>query len=265
MAPEEDVVLEAGGPVAVVTLNRPASGNSLTASLLEALTRTLDELAEGGEARCVVLKGAGEKFSVGMDLNAMAGCTPEESQKLIGAGGPLRRAMSAIEAFPFPVIAVIRGHAAGAACELASSCDLRAGAESCRMGMPPARLGMVYPPEGIQRFARTFGPAVARKLFYTARYFEGPELFSMGMLDFLYPDGELDSSARALAEQVAANAPLSMKGHKRCLSLLAGPGPLPPEVSQEISALTVESLGSADALEGISAFVEKRAPDFTGQ
>ena len=266
MAPSEELLVETGDRVVVITLNRPRKGNALTASLLEALAQTLDSLAGGDTVRCVVLKGAGAKFSVGMDLNAMAECTPLENQKLIGAGGPLRRAIEAIEEFPFPVLAVIRGHAAGAACELATSCDLRAGSSSSRMGMPPARLGIVYPPEGLERFVRTFGLAVARKLFYTARYFEGRELYTMGMLDFYYDDEELEQSALELASRMTRNAPLTMKGHKRSLRLIAGQQTVPPvKPRAEIEELVTEAIASSDAVEGIRAFQEKRAPDFHGE
>lgn len=265
MAQKEELLVETRDMVAVITLNRPAKGNALTASLLEELARTLASLAAGEAVRCVVLKGAGEKFSVGMDLNAMAECTPPENQKLIGAGGPLRLAIRAIEEFPFPVIAMIRGHAAGAACELATSCDLRAGCGSSRMGMPPARLGIVYPPEGLERFIRTFSLAVARRLFFTARYFEGRELYTLGMLDFFYADDELEPFTMELASRMTRNAPMSMNGHKRSLFLLSARQPVPTEALAEIQELVTSAIASNDAVEGIRAFQEKRAPDFSGE
>jgi enoyl-CoA hydratase/carnithine racemase len=262
LSEKEELLVETLDALAVLTLNRPHKGNALTAPLLQSLAETLGGLAAGGDARCVVLKGAGERFSVGMDLNAMAECSPEENQNLIGAGGPLRRAIQAIEEFPYPVVAMIKGHAAGAACELAVSCDLRVGCDSSRMGMPPARLGIVYPPEGLERFVRTLGHATTRKLFYTAEYFKGPELAAMGMLDFMCPDEELESFTLELASQMANNAPLSMKGHKRALRMLAGPAPIPPEVAAEINAMVAGAISSGDAIEGIIAFKEKRPPEF---
>jgi enoyl-CoA hydratase/carnithine racemase len=264
LAENHELLLETSGAVAVLTLNRPDQGNALTASLLEALAETLGDLEGEGVARCVVLKGAGKRFSVGMDLNVVATGTPEENRNLIGAGGPLRGAMRAIEEFPLPVVAMIRGHAAGAACELAISCDLRVGCNSSRMGMPPAKLGIVYPPEGLERFARMLGLPTTRKLFYTARYFKGPELMSMGMLDFLCTDEELEFYTMELARQLAGNAPLSMKGHKRILGLLTGAEPVPPGAATEIKSLIIKALSSADAIEGVVAFKEKRPPDFKG-
>ncbi len=260
----DELMVETADGVAVLTLNRPARGNAFSPSLLEALAAALDSLPSTG-VRCAVVKGAGERFSLGMDLNAMAECTPGENQRLIGPGGPLRRAIKSVEDFPFPVLAMIRGYAAGAACELATACDLRAGSEECRMGMPPARLGIVYPAEGLERFVRTYGPAVARKLFYTARYFRGEELLRMGMLDFMWPEDELEANTMDLARHLTENAPLSMKGHKRCLALLSAPTPALADIEEEMSGAVAEAMGSSDAAEGICAFLEKRAPRFRGE
>jgi enoyl-CoA hydratase/carnithine racemase len=261
--PESDhLLLEIADAVAVLILNRPDDGNALTASLLEALAEKLDQLASQGEARCVVLKGAGKRFSVGMDLNVMASGTAEDNQRLIGPGGPLRGAMQAVEEYPYPVVAMIKGHAAGAACELAVACDLRVGCEGSRMGMPPAKLGIVYPMEGLERFLRTVGLNTTRKLFYTARYFKGPELLRMGMLDFLCTDDELVSYTMEVAGQLAANAPLSMKGHKKILRLLLEGSQVSPEVAAEINAMVTEAMGSTDAIEGVVAFKQKRPPEF---
>ena len=265
MSENDDLLLEIVDAVAVLTLNRPEAGNALTASLLGSLAEKLGELARAGGARCVVLKGTGERFSVGMDLIAMASGAAEENQRLIGAGGPLRGAIQAIEQFHYPVVAMIKGHAAGAACELAVACDLRVGCESSRMGMPPAKLGIVYPLEGLERFLRTVGLATTRKLFYTARYFKGPELFNMGMLDFLCADDELESYTMELARQLAGNAPLSMKGHKRILNLLSGAVTVSGEVADEINEMVLKALRSKDAVEGVVAFKEKRPPEFKSE
>lgn len=260
----EDLLVRVEGGVAVMTINRPEKGNTLTSSLLESLAAAVERLPSAG-ARCAVLTGAGDRFSLGMDLNAMAGLTPAENQRLIGPGGPLRRALRAIEDYPYPVVAMARGHAAGAACELAAACDLRVGGEGCLMGMPPARLGLVYPAEGIERFVRTFGLQVARRLFLTAGYFGAAELYAMGMLDFVRPDGELEEHTMELAGRLAANAPLSMKGHKFCLALLSARQDASAGAGERMGALVKEAMESADAAEGIRAFVEKREPRFKGE
>jgi enoyl-CoA hydratase/carnithine racemase len=128
--------------------------------------------------------------------------------------------------------------------------------------MPPARLGIVYPPEGLERFVRVVGLSTARKLFYTARYFAGPELFTMGMLDFLCPEKSLEAFTMELAAHMTSNSPVSMRGHKRILGMLAGPGRLEEDAAGEAAELVSSAMHSADALEGIVAFSDRRDPRF---
>lgn len=260
-----ELIVERQDPIAVVTLNRPDSGNALTEGLLNDLQRALAELASS-EVRCVLIKGAGEKnFSVGMDLTAMSQQTAPENQRLIGPGGPLRLAIAEIEDFPYPVIAMVRGYAAGAACELAVSCDLRVGCAQTLMGMPPAKLGIVYPPEGLERFVQTLGLATARRLFLTARYFQGDELYAMGLLDFLCGE-ELEGFTMELAREIVRLAPLSMRGHKRALTEIARS--IAPRIDDEqreaLNELGKTAMNSTDAAEGLSAFLDKRKSTFRG-
>lgn len=263
MTDKRELLIEKKDDVAVLTLNRPECANAMNASILEDLAGSLGTLADEGRIRCVVLRGAGEKaFSVGMDLAVIAEAPPEDNLLLIGEGGPLRKAIAAIESFPYPIIAMVYGYAAGAACELAIACDLRTGDHATKMGMPPAKVGIVYPLEGLDRFVRVLGLAVTRKLFHTARYLEGDELFSMGVLDFL-THGDLWHFTMELASEVAALAPMSQRSHKILLGRLsAAGGALTEDLRIEARALAEEAIRSEDGAEGVRAFLEKRPPRF---
>jgi|YNPBryantNP2012_1023418.scaffolds.fasta_scaffold01109_15 enoyl-CoA hydratase/carnithine racemase len=266
MADGGELLVELDGRVALLTLNRPERRNALSSTMLVSLAETLRRLEEEGQARCVILRGAGEKaFSAGMDLSALPEGIPSDVQSLIEEKGPLAYGLDAVEECSLPVIAMIRGWCLGAGCETAMACDLRVGAQGCRMGMPPARLGIVYPPEGLQRFIRAVGPSVTRKIFLTARYFEGEEALASGMLHYLISEEQLEEFTLELAREVAALAPLSLAGHKRSLYHLTRPLPLSQETRAEVEGLMARALASEDAREGLAAFAQKRAPEFKGR
>ncbi|MBC7230548.1 MAG: enoyl-CoA hydratase/isomerase family protein [Actinobacteria bacterium] len=266
MNEEAELLVERKGELAVLTINRPQRRNALSSTLLVSLAGALEELAGEGEVRCAILRGAGDRaFSAGMDLSALPEGIPEDVQRQIESKGPLQFGLDAIEDCPFPVIAMIRGYCVGAGCETSMACDLRVGAEGCRMGMPPAKLGIVYPPEGLHRFIRNLGMPVTRRVFFTARLFEGPEALAMGMLDYLVPEEELEGFTEGLAREIAANAPLSVSGHKRVLRIMDRRAVLSEEERNEVNAIMGRALASEDAREGLAAFREKRDPVFRGK
>jgi enoyl-CoA hydratase len=266
MEKEAELLVERNDDLAILTLNRPWRRNALTTTLLVSLAQALVDLAEEGGVRCAILRGAQDKaFSAGMDLSALPEGLPGDLQSQIEAKGPLQYCLEAIEDAPFPVIAMIRGYCVGAGCETSMACDLRVGSEGCRMGMPPARLGIVYPTEGLHRFVRNLGYPTTKKVFYTARLFEAREAKEMGMLDFLVSDDELEDFTEKLAREIAANAPLSLAGHKRLLRLMTPLSPLSEPERDEVNAIMARALSSEDVREGIAAFREKRDPDFKGK
>ncbi len=263
---DQELIVDWHEEVALLTLNRPQRRNALSTTQLISLAECFEGLGREGKARCAILRGSGDKaFCAGMDLTTFPEGVPEELLNRIQAKGPLQYALEAIEDCPIPVIAMISGYGLGAGCELSMACDLRVGSENCVIGMPPARLGIVYPPEGLARFVRTVGLAQAKKLFLTARYFPAPEALQMGLLHYVAPDDQLESFTMELARDIVSRAPLALGGMKRSLNILSKYIPPPAEELEEIDALIAKTLASRDVAEALAAFKEKRDPRFKGE
>ena len=178
---------------------------------------------------------------------------------------PLEMALNSVENYPYPVIAMINGSAFGAGCELALCCDIRLAADDIRMGLPPAKLGLVYPWKGVQRFIQILGVRHAREILFTGRTIGGPELLEKGLVDYLVPRGELESFTQRFAEEIADNAPLSLKGMKKTINLILNAGEMKEEDRKLAESLMFQAFNSEDLKEGQRAFLEKRPPKFQGK
>lgn len=264
---ETDILLtEKKDHVATLTLNRPEKRNSLSPDLLLGLHQVLGELAGDKDTRVVVIRGTGEKaFSSGYDIAAIPTRVSPELQERLKKENPLQIALNSVSNFPYPVIAMLNGYAFGAGCELAVSCDLRVGCDDIRMGMPPVKLGLVYPVSGLLRFVRLVGLARTREIFFTGRYFDARRAREMGLVDYLLPRDELEAFTFDLAAEIAGNAPLAVKGTKRILNMLAESENLDPDQMQEAERIVAEAFNSEDLKEGQTAFLEKRKPAFKGR
>ena len=251
--------------IGVLTFDRPERRNALSPELLIALHETLEEWAGHGEIRTVVITGAGEKaFSSGYDIRAIPTDVSPETARRLRDHNPLALGLASVKNFPYPTIAMVNGHCFGAALNLALCCDLRIGADDIAVGMPPARLGVVYPYDGIAQFAQVLGMARAREVFFTARTYRGADVKTMGLVDRLVPRSELEATTWSLAEEIAANAPMALKGIKRILNLVETAAEPSDAARRESDALFAAALRSDDAKEAQQAFVEKRKPRFTG-
>jgi enoyl-CoA hydratase/carnithine racemase len=261
-----ELLTEVRGRIGVLIFNRPERRNALSPRLLIAVHETLEAWAGEDELRTVVIRGEGEKaFSSGYDILAIpTQVTPETASRLRDRN-PLQLALESIKNFPYPTIAMLNGHCFGGAVHLALCCDLRVGADDIAVGIPPARLGVVYPHEGIAQVAQVLGMARAREVFFTGRSYRGEALRAIGLIGHLVPRAELEATTYGLAEEIAGNAPLSLKGMKRILNLIEGSAPLSEDARREAEALFAASLQSEDAKEGQQAFIEKRKPNFAGR
>jgi enoyl-CoA hydratase/carnithine racemase len=260
------LLTERRGNIGVLRFNRPERHNALSPQMLIQVHQALEAWARTEEVRAVVITGAGEKaFSSGYDIMAIpTDVTPEVAER-IRDSNPLALALASVKDFPYPTIAMVNGHCFGGALNLALGCDLRIGADDIAVGMPAARLGVVYPCDGIAQFVQVLGMARAREVFFTARTYRGAEVRAMGLVDRLVPRSELEATTFRLAEEIAGNAPLALKGIKRTLNLIESSAPLSVETRRETEALMTAAFQSEDIKEAQLAFVEKRAPRFVGR
>jgi len=251
--------------VARLTIDNPSKRNALDHPILDAITATLAELAAEGEARCVLVTGAGGMFSAGYAIGEITNDrVREEAERLVAH--PFTEAIDALEAFPYPTLAALPGHTIGGGLELALACDLRVAAEGIKLGMPPAKLGLVYSHTGLRRFIDTIGAARTRELFLTGTYIDAATALGWGLVNRLAPAPDLESAALALAGTLASNAPLAQVGNKRVIAaLLRTRGELPEELETDLIELRRASFASHDLREGMSAFAEKRAPEWRGE
>lgn len=262
----QQLLLERKGNVCTLTLNRPEKKNSLSPDLIQAILEHLQILAADAEVRVLVIRGFGsEAFCSGYDIKSLPNRQSADFNEEMKALNPVESVFQAIVNFPYPVIAMVNGFAFGAGCELTICCDLRVAADDIRMGMPPAKLGIVYPWSGLQRFIQVLGLGSTKEMFFTGRFYRGERLREIGLIDYLVPRSELETFTYGLAEEIGANAPLALKGTKRVLNLLMKASQPAQSDIAEAQSLAEQSFLSEDLKEGQQAFIEKRKPKFSGK
>lgn len=261
------LLIERNGSICTLVLNRPEKKNSLTPGLVELLLTTLDELSRDGSIRVLIIRGAGDQaFCSGYDIGSLPTQTDDDTSPAdMDRLTPVESLFDALIHFPWPVIAMLNGMAFGAGCELALCCDIRIAADDIRIGMPPAKLGIVYPWRGLSRFIQTIGLQTTREMFFTGRTCKGPQLKEMGLVDHLVPREELTGLTGRMAEDIARNAPLALKGTKQVINLILDAGQPEEHPQKTAESITEAAFKSADAAEGKRAFLEKRKPIFKGR
>jgi enoyl-CoA hydratase len=252
--------VEQEGNIAVVTIDRPEKQNALNAAVRRELVSAVAGLASDDSVRVLVLTGAGDKaFVAGADIGEFEGRTPLEQRESMTAV----RVFDAVAACPKPTIAMINGYALGGGCELALACDMRVAAETARLGQPEINLGIIPGGGGTQRLPRVVGMGQAMRLVLTGELVDGQEAARIGLVDLVYPAGELRSRTLEIAARIAAKSPVALRLAKEAVRA-AAEMPLSTGLAYE-TELFVTCFASDDRREGVEAFLAKRTANFTGR
>jgi enoyl-CoA hydratase/carnithine racemase len=244
-----------------LTISNPTKRNALDQAILDGIATALD----GVDARCVVLTGADGMFSSGYDI----GDIPDdvfavEAERLVAH--PFAEALEALDACDVPTVAALSGHTIGGGLELALACDLRVAADGILLGMPPAKLGLVYSHTGLRRFIDAIGLPRTRELFLVGRNIDAHTALAWGMVNDVVGPTDLEEATLGWATELAGNAPLSTSGNKQVIrELLRAEGPLDPEIERELVELRRACFASDDLREGVRAFGEKRPARWQGR
>ncbi len=249
---------ERRGHVEILTINRPEARNAINGDVTAAMSAALDEVTGDDDCWVVVLTGAGDKaFCAGMDLKAFASGQGASIIDAHGFAGITRRA------FPKPIIAAVNGSALAGGCEIMLSCDLVVAAEHAMFGIPEVKRGLVAGAGGLIRLPRRLPRAVALELALTGEPMDASRALQLGLVNRVVPVADLMDEALALAETIAANAPLAVRLSKK---VMVESVDLPEDQAWGLSDSSFGQVASsADAMEGAVAFAEKRVPNWQGK
>jgi 2-(1,2-epoxy-1,2-dihydrophenyl)acetyl-CoA isomerase len=257
----QTLVVERGGAIATVTLNRPEARNALDLVMRRELLATLDEIEADPEVRVVVLTGAGGHFCSGGDVKSMK--TPHTAAEGRGRVEMLNRMVLRLVDFPRPTIAMVDGYAVGAGSNLALCCDLIVASDRAKFGELFCKIGLAADGGGTWLLSRVVGLARAKELIFTGDVIDAQEALRIGLVNRVAPAGDLVQVTRALAEKIAAGPPLALRLDKHMLNRAAA--------TDLAGALDLEAysqglaIASEDHREGLAAFFEKRPPRFRGR
>jgi methylmalonyl-CoA decarboxylase len=248
--------------IGILTLNNHEKRNALSEALVDELISGLNEF-QGNKVPVVILCAAeGAKvWSAGHDVKEL----PRSHRDPLGYFDPLEKVLRSVQEHPSPVIAMVHGSVWGGACDLVMSCDLVIGDETSAFAITPAKLGLPYNATGILHFMNRVGLNIAKEMFFSADPIAAERAERVGILNYLVPSGNLMNFSMELAKRIATRSALSVTVIKEQFRLLSGARPLSPDVFEHLQGLRRRVYDSHDYEEGISSFLEKRAPVFRGE
>ncbi|MBK0398199.1 enoyl-CoA hydratase/isomerase family protein [Limibaculum sp. M0105] len=249
---------EIHGAVRVIRIDRPAARNALNPALLDALAEAFDAAGRDSALRAIVITGGTEVFSAGADIDALGGHTAATYP-----GSVNRRAFDAIRATPLPVVAAVAGYCLGGGCEIALGCDLIVAGDTAIFGQPEINIGIIPGAGGTQLWAPRTGAGAQAEAALTARTVDAWEARRIGLVDRVVPSAHVIDAALHLAHEIATKAPLAARAAKKAMRA-PWSAPLGASLDAEVQIMS-GLLASADAHEGVAAFLEKRRPRFEGR
>jgi enoyl-CoA hydratase len=252
------VLVERDDPIAVVLLNRPKQLNALSDELMGDLVDALRELDGDAAIRCIVVGGSERAFAAGADIGQLAQASPIEMyyQRRVDRWDEIRALWT-------PLVAAVSGFCLGGGCELAMACDLIVASETAKFGQPETGLGLIPGAGGTQRLTRAVGKAVAMDVILSGRFLSADEALRAGLVARVVAKEAWLEEAKQVARDIAAKGPVATRLAKEAVDR-AYEGPLTLGVEYERRLLYL-ALASEDAKEGLTAFLEKRQPDFKGR
>jgi enoyl-CoA hydratase len=261
--PYETITVERRGNenrVAVITINRPEKRNALTIKTRAEGAAALDVLRADETVRVVVFTGAGDKaFIAGADISEFANETAiTQREVMLG-----RSLFTAVDTFPKPVIAMINGYCLGGGCELALACDIRIASETASFGQPEINLGIIPGGGGTQRLTHLIGEGKAMEMILTGDIIDAKTAYTLGLVNNVYPAAELEAKTMELANRIAEKSPVALAMAKEAVKTAARAN-LDEGLRREIDLFAM-CFSSEDKTEGVSAFLEKRKPNFKGR
>lgn len=256
-----DILCERGGQIATVTLSNPDKLNALNAAMWRRLKAVMDELSADDALRCVILRGAGQAFAAGGDLEEFLTLRDTYDKAKVYHGEWVAGALGAVAECRHPTLAAIEGPCIGGGLEIAAACDLRIAGEGARFGAPIMKLGFAMYAGELAGLLALAGAATVLEILLEGRILTAREAYEKGLVTRVVADVAIQTEALATARRIAAGAPLVARLHKRLVRSLAAAAQAPDEA--ELRA-NFAFLDSADYREGLAAFFDKRPPAFTG-
>ena len=259
----DQIIVRQDGPIATLTFNRPEMRNAINLAMWGEIARVTEALAKDDAVRGIVFRGAGtDAFASGADISEFKEHR-KDTETALRYNATTAAAYAAIRECPKPTLAMIYGFCMGGAMGVAMGCDLRFASEGSKYGIPAAKLSIIYPQESIGQLVDLVGPAWAKDILFSARTLSAEEALRIGFIQRLVPATDLERITYEYLNQVAENAPLSVRGSK--LTIQAHLAGFSDESRARLRRLALETFESEDYREGTRAFLEKRRPNFQGR